>query len=209
MNEKELPKPGAKPIPEEPDTTRARPEVTQLLRAHQEGESDAMERLVPLIYDHLRRLAHFELRRVKPGKTFDTTVLVHEAYLRLVDREGASYRDRGHFFAASAKAMRHILVDAARRRLAAKRGGGQEPTTLDEGLVAQDAHALNVLAVDEAMERLGALDERLCRVVECRFFAGLTEEETAEVIGVSARTVHRDWLRARGWLRRHLGSGKT
>lgn len=185
--------------------------VTNLLRRHERGEPEAFDRLVDLLYEPLRRLAHGQrLRRGALGSLeshLNTTALVHEAYLKLADPKRSAWRDRGHFLAAAAQAMRHLLVDAARRHLAQKRGGGLRPETLPQDLVFEDQHAAQVLAVHEALESLDDLGERLRTVVECRFFGGLTEEETAEALGVSARTVRRDWLRARGWLRRRLGEG--
>ena len=157
------------------------------------------------IYDELRRRAHFQLARGPAHQTLDTTSLVHEAYLKLAAGRQDEWRDR----AAAAQAMRHILVDGVRRRLSARRGGGRQPETLDELLVAVDGHETDILAIDQALESLRQLDDRLCRVVECRVFAGMTEAETARALGVSSRTVHRDWLRARGWLRRHLGRSGT
>ena len=182
------------------------PSVTQLIEAHREGDAAALDQLVGLLYRDLQRLAHFELERLKPWETLNTTALVHEAYVKLVHQKDARWNSRAHFLAASAKAMRHILVDAARRRLTKKKGEGQKPKTLDEALVAEASHASEVLAVDQALERLRSLDERMCRVVECQFFAGFSKEETAEALNISVRTVHRDWLRAKGWLRKHLGA---
>lgn len=190
------------------------PTITQLLDAHRGGDASALDQAVALLYENLRRMAHFELQRLKPWETLNTTGLVHEAYVKLANQQGG-WNDRAHFLAASAKAMRHILVDAARRRLSQKKGAGQRPESLEEGhaaaaqvaraLVPEDSHAANVLAVDQALEQLRALDERMCQVVECQFFAGFTKEETAEALGISVRTVHRDWLRAKGWLRQKLG----
>lgn len=181
--------------------------ITKILRAHAQGDGEAFGRLLPLIYDHLRNLARL-VRARSPAGSLETTGLVHEAYLRLVDQKRPSWRDRAHFFAASAQAMRHVLVDAARRRLTAKRGGGAPEETLDDDfrlLEVSAEHAAEVLAVDRALDCLRQLDERMCRVVECLFFAGMTENEAASALGVSARTVHRDWLRARAWLKRELG----
>lgn len=159
-----------------------------------------------LLYRELKRVAHFELLRRRPFETLDTTALVHEAYLKIAQRgPQARFKDRGHFLNAAAQTMRHILVDAARRRLSRKRGGGRRAEPLAEDLVAADDHAQEVLSVDQALAQLRGLDERLCRVVECRFFAGFSEVETAEALGVSARTVRRDWIRAKGWLRQLLG----
>jgi len=184
------------PIPEE---------VTQLLAAVRQGDGSAMDRLMTLVYDELRAVAHRQLRRWRPGQTLDTTVLVHEAYLRLVDQAGASWQDRAHFLSVAGVAMRHILVDAARRRAAKKRGGEGLRITLDELQPDQrgmDAarQAVEILDLDEAMTSLAARNERLSRLVELRFFAGLTEEETAQTLGTSERTVRRDWLKARAFL---------
>ncbi len=177
--------------------------LTEILEAHARGETGAFDRLLTRVYEDFRRRAHFKLRD-RPAQTLDSRALVHETYLRLAAQGPAAWRDGGHFRAAFSQAMRHILVDAARRRLAARRGGGRRDETLTDSLSAEDAHAERLLAVDQVLARLRRLDERLAEVVECRFFAGMTETETAECLGVSARTVHRDWLRARGWLRLHL-----
>ena len=181
--------------------------ITEILEAHGDDAAICIDRLVPLLHSELRRQAHFQLRRLRPGETFCTTLLVHEAYLKLVGRESASWRDRAHFLAASAQAMRHILVDAARQRATARRGSGQRALTLPTDPQGTDPHAADVLEVHRALERLARIDERMCRVVECRFFAGMTEEETGVAVGVSSRTVHRDWLRARAWLKRELAGG--
>ena len=179
-------------------------DVTELLRAHGRGEAGAFEQVVPLVYQDLRRAARLQLRRLRVGETLDTTGLVHEAYLRLVDQTKATFQDRGHFLAASAMAMRHILIDHARTRRRQKRGGGQAHEELDERALAVNADADRLLEIDRALEKLGAVDPRLVRVVECRFFAGLSEEETAQALGVSLRTAQRDWLKARAWLRQAL-----
>lgn len=167
---------------------------------------DDLRALMPRVYDELKRLARRERRRRTPSSLV-TTALAHEAYLRL-DRgaDARGYSSRQHFLASAAQAMRHVLVDAARRRMARKRGDGRRDETLDEHLLGADtAHAADVLAIDQTLARLSAIDPRLGQVVECRFFAGLTEAETGEALGISARTVHRDWLRARAWLARRLG----
>lgn len=180
--------------------------ITDLLLAHSRGDGEAFSRLVPLVYDDLRRIARRSLRRSWGERTIDTTGLVHEAYLKLVDQTRAGYRDRSHFFAVAARAMRQILVDEARRRSAGKRGGGVTSITLEEerhGGISTDADWL--LSLEEALESLARLDPRLPRIVECRFFAGLSEEETAEALGVSTRTVQRDWMRAKAWLREEMG----
>lgn len=178
-------------------------EITRLLAAARQGDASAMDRLMVLVYDELRAIAHRQLRRRRPGQTLDTTALVHEAYLKLVDPGGAAWQERHHFFAVAAVAIRHILVDAARRRAARKRGGEAVRVTFDSLLpVRQDlsADAVDLLALDDALTSLAALNERLSRLVELRFFAGLTEEETAEVLGTSERTVRRDWRKARAFL---------
>jgi RNA polymerase sigma factor (TIGR02999 family) len=180
-------------------------EVTQLLAAVRQGDGSAMDRLMTLVYDELRAVARRQLRRWRPGQTLDTTALVHEAYLRLVDQAGASWQDRAHFLSVAGVAMRHILVDAARRRAAKKRGGEGLRITLDElqpDRRGTDAsrRAVEILDLDEALTSLAARNERLSRLVELRFFAGLTEEETARTLGTSERTVRRDWLKARAFL---------
>ena len=182
------------------------PDITSALENLERGVKGAEEALVQLIYDDLRRIARNRLRASRPGRTLDTTGLVHEAFLKMMPLEKKQWRGRDHFMAASAQAMRHVLVDAARRRVSAKRGSGQEPETLDDEafLAVDEEHATQVLWVDTALQSLSDLEPRLTRVVECLFFAGMTEQETGEALGVSSRTVHRDWLRARGWLRAEL-----
>jgi RNA polymerase sigma factor (TIGR02999 family) len=180
-------------------------EVTQLLLAFREGDREAFARLVPLIYDDLRRIARSHLRRSGGGRTLNTTGLVHEAYLRLVDRTRANWEDRNHFLSVCAVAMRQIVISDARRRAAAKRGGGDRQVTLDEGRISADRDAEWLLALDRALDRLAERHERLARVIECRYFAGLTEQETADALGASLRTIQRDWTRARAWLREELG----
>ncbi len=174
-------------------------QVTDLLLEMRGGNTDAMDRLLPLVYDELRGIAHAQLRRERPGHTLGTTGLVHETYVRLVDQTRVEWRDRGHFFAAAACAMRRILVDYARRNRAARRGGGSVRFTLDEDVPAAERGEM-LLALDEALDRLATVDRRLSRVVECRYFSGLTEQETADTLGVTRRTVQRDWVKARGWL---------
>ena len=164
-----------------------------------------MDRLMTLVYDELRAVARRQLRRFRPGQTLDTTALVHEAYLRLVDQAGASWQDRAHFLSVAGVAMRQILVDAARRRTAKKRAGEYLRISFDErrpGRGGPDAsrQAVEILDLDEALTSLAARNERLSRLVELRFFAGLTEEETAQALGTSERTVRRDWLKARAFL---------
>lgn len=188
---------------ESPPSSDTQP-VTQLLVELRDGQSGAMDRLFPLVYEELRRIARRALRRERTGHTLATTGLVHEAYLRLVDQTRLEYRDRAHFFGIAARAMRQILVDYARRHRAAKRGGAQRVVTLDEGALALEDRAETLLALDEALTDLESVDARLGQIVQCRFFGGLTEEETAEVVGVTARTVRRDWLKAKGWLHQQL-----
>ena len=175
-------------------------EVTRLLGALRAGESDALDRLFPLVHDDLRTIAARLLRHEAPGHTLQPTDLVHEAYLRLAGGPSAHPGDRAHFLAIAARAMRHLLVDHARRRRAAKRGGGASPVRITNEQVGVDLSFDELLALDDALDRLGALDPRLRQVVECRFFGGLTEPETAEALGVTTRTVQRDWARARAWL---------
>jgi RNA polymerase sigma-70 factor, ECF subfamily len=180
-------------------------DVTALLQAHGRGEADAFDRLVPLVYGDLRRVARAQLRRLRAGDTLDTTGLVHEAYLRLVDQTRASFQDRGHFLAVSAVAMRQILIDYARTRTRQKRGGHQQREELDERMLAVSNDAERLLDLDRALERLGAVDPRLVKIVECRHFGGLSEQETATALGLSLRTAQREWLKARAWLREALG----
>jgi RNA polymerase sigma factor (TIGR02999 family) len=185
-------------------------ELTRLLLHARAGPPEALDALLPLVYEELHALAHRQLGRYRPGQTMNTTALVHEAYLRLVDQTQASYRDRGHFFAVAARAMRQIVVDYARRRRAQKRGGGQAALPLLEGdgadvAIEVEAQAEAVVALDEALTRLEALDPRLARVVELRFFGGLSVEETAEVLAVSTPTVKRDTRAARAFLLHEAG----
>jgi RNA polymerase sigma factor (TIGR02999 family) len=178
--------------------------VRDALTAARGDEPGALDALVAALYPELRRIARAQLRRLRPGQTIDTTALVNEAYVKMVGFE--DFVDRNHFLAASARAMRHILINVARARMADKRGGGQRPVTLDGRESAAEATPFaEVLSVGQALERLQDIDERLCRVVECRFYAGMTEEETAAALHVSERTVRRDWLRARAWLKDALG----
>lgn len=180
-------------------------EITRLLGAHREGDPEAFGRLLPMVYDDLRRLARRQLGRGRPDAVLDTTVLVHELYLKLAGPSGFASEDRRHFFHLAARAMRQVVIAHARKRATEKRGGGRIETTLDDGHLAVAGDALHLLAVDRALTRLGERDPRLVQVVECRFFAGLSEEETAEALGVSLRTAQRDWKRARAWLREELG----
>ncbi len=172
-------------------------EITQAVRAMRDGDPAALDRVVSLLYDDLRRVARSLLLRSRPGVTLRTTALVHEVYLRLASYHGFTPADRGHFLAVVARAMRQIIVSYARRHGAAKRGYGRPAGQLEDAMHVAEGRAEEVLAIHEALEGLAAVDERLVRVVECRFFSGLSEEETAEAVGVSVRTVQRDWLKAR------------
>ena len=176
-------------------------EVSQLLRAWNNGDQGALDRLMPLVYDELRRMAKRYLGRHQPGGTLQTTALIHEAYVRLAGQRPKRWHNRSHFFAVGAQAMRHILVDYARSRRSAKRGGGERALSLDEALLVTDERAAELVALDEALTELAALHPRQSRVVECRFFGGLTAEETAEVLQVSPDTILRDWRMAKAWLR--------
>jgi RNA polymerase sigma factor (TIGR02999 family) len=176
------------------------PQVTDLLLAWRRGEAHALDQLMPLVYDALRALAQRHLDREGSANTLTPTGLVHEAYLRLVDRTRVEVTDRGQFFAIASQAMRRILVDRARRRLADKRGGSAKPVSLDEQLYIAEVADDSIVALDEALGKLADVHPRLARVVECRFFAGLTEIETGEALGITERTVRRDWTKARGWL---------
>jgi RNA polymerase sigma factor (TIGR02999 family) len=175
-------------------------EVTQLLIAWSNGEEEALEKLVPLIYDELRRIARRYMKREPAGHTLQTTALVNEAYLRLIEQKGMKWQNRAHFFAISAQLMRRILVSMARARHANKRGGEARQVSLDEALVISEERAAELVALDDAMNELAALDPRRSRVVELRYFGGLSVEETAEVLNISPETVMRDWKRAKAWL---------
>lgn len=166
----------------------------------------ALDRLLPLVYDELRVMAHRRLARERPGHTLSTTALIHEAYLKLVDETQVTEKGRAYFFGAAARAMRQVLVDYARRRNRQKRGGSQEAVTLREVHLAVDTFAAHLLDLDAALDRLAALDVRAAHVVECHVFGGLSMAETARVVGVSARTVRRDWAMAKAWLYRELSA---
>jgi RNA polymerase sigma factor (TIGR02999 family) len=181
------------------------PSITDLLIDLQEGREGALDALMPLVYEELRRIANYYIRAERPGHTLQPTALVHEAYLRLIDQRTASYKSRIHFYSVAATLMRRIVVDHARRRNAEKRGGGRV-VSLDTGVDVAAQGSEDVVRVDEALEALALIDPRQARVVELRFFGGLSNEETAEVLGVSERTVKRDWTMARAWLHREIGS---
>jgi len=179
-------------------------DVTRLLVDWSNGDQAALDKLLPLVNDELRRLARRYMRRESPGHTLQTSALVNEAYLRLIDQKHVQWQNRAHFFGIAAQLMRRILIDHARSHHYAKRGGGALKVSLDEAAAVTEARAAELLAVDEALEKLTAMDERKGRIVELRFFGGLTEEETAEVIGVSLPTAQREWRAAKAWLRRML-----
>lgn len=179
-------------------------DVTHLLIQWSKGDSAALEALVPLVYDELRRLAQLYLSREKPGHTLSSTALVHEAYLRLVKQKDVTWQNRAHFFGVAARMMRRILVDHARRHGYAKRGGGAVTLALDETMAPAPQREVSLVALDDALDTLAKLDERQSRMVELRFFGGLSIEETSEVLGVSAPTVKREWASARAWLFREI-----
>ncbi len=179
-------------------------EITRLLRAWRAGDEDALQRLMPLVYEELHRLAQIYMGRERPDHTLQTTALVHEAYIRLVDSAGIGFEDRSHFFALSAQLMRRILVDWARARLSLKRGGEVQILDLNESLVVSPHAGADLVALDDALKTLEAIDPRKSQVIELRFFGGLSVQETAEVLRVSEDTVHRDWRLAKSWLRREL-----
>ena len=182
-------------------------EVTQWLLAWGDGRDDALDHLAPLVYDDLRRLAAGYMRREPGGHSLQPTALVHEAYLRLVDQQKVKWRNRAHFYGVAASMMRRILVDDARARQADKRGGGWERVTLAEDLTPAASRDVGVLALHEALERLAAFDPQQERIVELRYFGGLTIEEVAEVVGISRATVNREWTIAKAWLRGNLSPG--
>jgi len=179
-------------------------EVTALLRSWRRGDVEALNRLVPLVHAELRRVARSHIRREAPGHTLQATALVHEVYLRLVGLDRLTLNDRTHFFAVAATLMRQVLVDHARRKRAAKRDGAATMMKLDGVSPASQTSIVDVLALDQALDALSSRDARQCRVVELRFFAGLSIDETAEAIGVSAATVEREWAMAKAWLHRQL-----
>jgi RNA polymerase sigma factor (TIGR02999 family) len=188
-------------------TTDSPEGITQLLLAWSDGDQAALDKLVPVVYEELHRLAHHYISRERPGYTLQTTALAHEAYLRLIDAKSVRWQNRAHFFAVASQLMRRILVDLARARHNLKHGGGAQQVSLDEALIASPERGAELLALDEALDRLAALNPRQSRVVELRYFGGLTEEEVAEVLKVSPRTVRSDWSLARAWLYRELSKG--
>jgi RNA polymerase sigma factor (TIGR02999 family) len=191
----------------------AAPEITVLLRAWGSGDPAALDRLTPLVYDELHRLARHYMRKERAGNTLQTTALVNEAYLRLVDARGAGWHDRVHFFAVSAQIMRRILVDAARARSSFKRGGGarrvEHSSAFDLDAIpdVSSGRDRELVAIDDALNTLAGMDPRKARVIELRFFGGLSVEETAEVLKISPQSVMRDWKLAKAWLTRELSAG--
>jgi len=179
-------------------------DITRLLGEWREGDCEAANDLFPLVYRELRAMAHRQLARRIPGDSLVTTALVHEAYLKLVDRSRAAFNDRGHFFAVAARAMRQILVDQARKRISQKRGGGVRRISLEEDKVPLEERAAELVALDEALTRLAEMEPRLSEIVVLRFFGGLSVEEAAEALDISASTVKRDWRKARLFLHHTL-----
>src|SRR5262245_58341592 len=180
-------------------------DLTRLLNAVGSGDPDAADQLLPLVYEELRRLAAQKLAREKPGQTLQATALVHEAYLRLVGADpGQPWHGRGHFFAAAAEAMRRILVENARRKATVKRGGGQQRVSFDEALPVAEESPEHILALDEALAELEHHDSQAARLVKLRYFAGLTHQQAAEVLGVTRRAADRLWALARAWLHQRL-----
>jgi RNA polymerase sigma factor (TIGR02999 family) len=180
------------------------PAPTDILAELRSGRQESLDRLVPVVYNELRTIAHRHLAAMGRSATVQTTALVHEAYLKLVDQSRGEWKDRAHFFALASLSMRHILVDQAKARVALKRGGERRQVTLDDAEIGADDQPEALLQLNDAMDRLAETQPRLARVVECRFFGGLTEEEIAEALGLTVRTVQRDWAKARMLLRRAL-----
>jgi RNA polymerase sigma factor (TIGR02999 family) len=178
--------------------------ITRLLLDWRNGDQTALDRLMPLVYEELRRMANHYMRNERRGHTLQTSALVNEAYLRLVDHENIEWQNRAHFFGVAAQAMRRILVDHARSRNYQKRGGGAQQVSLDEAMTLAGDRAAELIALDDALQELAKMDERKSRVVELRYFGGLSLEETAEALGVSIPTVTRDWNTAKAWLMREM-----
>lgn len=181
-------------------------EVTGLLVQASNGDRDSFDRLLPIVYEQLQRVAHRQLGAERPDHTLNTTALVHEVYLKLVDLDRVEWKSRAHFYAIAARAMRRVLIDYAVRRKTAKRGGGRPVVTLDDAMGAAETRVDQLLALNDALKRLETIDERNGRIVECRFFGGLNIVETAEVLAVSPATVKRGWTMARAWLNRELSA---
>ena len=184
-------------------------QVSKLLVNWRRGDQGAREALIPLVYNELRRLARLHLRRERPDHTLQSAALVHEAYLRLIRQDQPQWQNRAHFFGVAAQLMRHILVDHARNRAAAKRGAGAPRLSLDEEVALPQARDVDIVALDDALNQLAALDPQQSRVVELRFFGGLSIEETSVVLGISPATVKREWATARAWLQREMKNKDT
>jgi RNA polymerase sigma-70 factor, ECF subfamily len=188
--------------------TPSQHDVTQLLVAWSEGDRAARDELMPLVYEELRRLAHRYMDRERPEHTLQTSALVNEAYLRLIDQKDVKWQNRAHFFGIAAQMMRRILVDYARKRSFVKRGGDLQSVPLEDAMIVSPRRAAEVVALDDALNNLAELDPRKSQIIELRFFGGLSIEEAAEVLGVSPGTVMRDWTFARAWLRREISGAK-
>jgi RNA polymerase sigma factor (TIGR02999 family) len=184
-------------------------DITGLLLAWGSGDREALDKLMPVVYQELRRLAHRQMRRERPGDTFQTTALVNEAYLRLVDYKRVEPRDRAHFLSIAAQAMRRILIERARSRRAEKHGSDPQRVSLEEAGDVADERATDLIALNDALAALTKIDERKARLVELRYFGGLTIEEAADVLGISTPTVERDWRTARIWLHREISKTKS
>jgi RNA polymerase sigma factor (TIGR02999 family) len=180
-------------------------DITLLLHAHAQGDADALDRLLPQVYQELRTIAAARLRREQAGHTLHATEIVHEAFMKLMPFERIQWQDRAHFFAIASRAMRNVLIDHAVRRKTLKRGGGEVNVTLDDAAHSRERPLDELIALSRALDELEQIDERQARVVECKFFGGLSLDETAEALGISAATVSRDWTFARAWLQRALG----
>ena len=178
--------------------------VTQLLIGWSKGDKEALDKLLPLVYNELHRQAAAYLRRERVGHTLQTTALIHEAYVRLVDQKNVHWQNRAHFFGIAAQLMRRILVDHARTKKRVKRGGSNIRVSFSDATIKTEAQDLDIVALDQALERLARIDEQQSRIVELRFFSGLTVEDTAEVLGISPATVKRDWSMAKAWLHREI-----
>jgi RNA polymerase sigma factor (TIGR02999 family) len=189
-------------------TTPSSQEVTRLLLAWRDGDESALEKLAPLVYDELHQLAARYMRRESPGHTLQTSALVNEAFIRLIDQQEVQWQNRAHFFGIAAQLMRRILLDHARSRARAKRGGGVLRVSFDEGAIVSGQRAAELIALDDALNALAAFDSRKSRIVELRFFGGLSNEEVAEVMGMSLRTVEREWRKAKAWLHHAISKGE-
>jgi len=180
------------------------PDITQLLQRISSNRGEGLDQLLDVVYAELRRQAARYLRRERKNHTLQPTALVNEAFMKLIDQRNVQWQNRAHFFGVAAQAMRRIVIDHARARQRVKRGGVQQAVTLDEAMIAAESRSIDVLALDEALTRLAALDERQAKIVELRYFAGLSVEETAEVTGLSPATIKREWAMARAWLHAEL-----